>query len=204
MAIIAALVILLIAAPAAHAADHAIGGTAGWTNFGNVDYDTWSSAQKFKVGDNIVFNYGASHSVAEVSQSDYSSCDSSNAIQTYSDGATSIPLSAAGTRYFICPAAGHCSGGMKIAVKVDGGSSSGGGSPSTPATPTTPSESGSGSGSGSTTPSDSEPTTPSGSGGSSKKEPSETGSYGAATSVLYNVVFGSAVVLATTMVALLG
>ncbi|CAN0923021.1 Blue copper protein [Linum grandiflorum] len=199
MAIIAALAILLIAAPAALAADITVGGTTGWTNFGNVNYDTWSSGQKFKVGDNAVFNYGGSHSVAEVSKSDYDSCDASNAIQTYSDGATSIPLSAAGTRYFICPAAGHCSGGMKIAIKVDGASS--GGSPSTPAT--TPS--GSGSGSGSTTPSDSEPSTPSsGSGtGSSKKEPSYN--TGAATSgVLYNVVFGSAAVLATTMVALLG
>jgi hypothetical protein len=65
-----------------------------------------------------VFQYSAMHTVAEVSSSDYSACSSSNSLQSYSDQNTKIALTAPGTRYFICGAPGHCSGGMKVAVTV--------------------------------------------------------------------------------------
>ncbi|KAJ8900213.1 hypothetical protein K2173_024853 [Erythroxylum novogranatense] len=140
MATAIVLVVLVLAAPAVYAADHTVGGSSGWTNFG-TDYTTWSAGETFSVGDTLVFNYdGNTHGVSEVSQSDYNSCSSSNAIMTYNDGATTITLSKAGPMYFICPTAGHCSGGMKLAVNVGSASTTPtpGTSPSTPAT-TTPS-----------------------------------------------------------------
>ena len=72
-------------------------------------------------------------------------------ISSDNSGATTIPLKTAGTHYFICGVVGHCSGGMKLAVTVTGGSST------TPSGSSPPSSSGSGSG-GTTT----SPATPSG------------------------------------------
>ena len=69
-----------------------------------------------------MFNYGSSHNVDEVSESDYSGCTVGNSITTDNSGATTIPLKTAGTHHFICGVVGHCSGGMKLAVTVAGGS----------------------------------------------------------------------------------
>ncbi|BBN67484.1 uclacyanin 3 [Prunus dulcis] len=65
--------------PAVYGVQHTVGDTAGWES--NVDYVTWAA----------MFTYGASHSVDQVNQAGYSSCSSSNAIGTHSDGNTSIP-----------------------------------------------------------------------------------------------------------------
>lgn len=78
-----------------------------------------------------------------VSESDYNNCASSNALESHDDGNTRINLKAPGTQYFICPSAGHCPGGMKLAVTVVAASPSGtntpsGSPPSTPATTGTP------------------------------------------------------------------
>ncbi|GMN35237.1 hypothetical protein TIFTF001_005167 [Ficus carica] len=89
----------------------------------------------------IVFNYGSSHTVDEVSATDYSACSVGNAINSDSSGATTIPLKTAGTHYFVCGVPSHCGNGMKLAVTVKAGD----GSSATP-TPDT-------SGSGSTSPS---------------------------------------------------
>ena len=85
-----------------------------------------------------MFQYGASHNVAEVGSADYSACSATNSIQSYSDQDTKIELTKPGTRYFICGATGHCSGGMKLAVKVSPAATS---TPTAPAaTPEAPSE----------------------------------------------------------------
>lgn len=63
-----------------------------------------------------VFQYGPNHDVIEVNKADYDLCQANNALQTYTDGATTIPLAAPGKRYFICGTPGHCSQGMKIEV----------------------------------------------------------------------------------------
>ncbi|KAM7514546.1 hypothetical protein LguiA_004129 [Lonicera macranthoides] len=125
---------------------YTVGDSAGWAL--SVDYDTWTGGKTFKVGDSLVFNYGSSHTVDEVSKSDYSSCAVGNSITSDNSGATTISLKTAGTHYFICGVVGHCSGGMKVAVTVTGGSSttpsgssppssSGTGSTTTPGTPST-------------------------------------------------------------------
>nr|XP_043617633.1 blue copper protein-like [Erigeron canadensis] len=123
---------------------YTVGDSAGWSL--NVDYTTWTSDKTFKVGDSLVFNYGSSHSVDEVSSDDYGSCSAGNTIASYTSGPTTIPLNTTGTHYFICGVIGHCSGGMKLSVPVTGGgggtttspSGTGGSPPTKPTTPTAP------------------------------------------------------------------
>ncbi|XP_057424894.1 blue copper protein-like [Lotus japonicus] len=113
---------------------YSVGDTSGWA--AGADYSTWTSDKTFAVGDSLVFNYGAGHTVDEVKESDYKSCTTGNSLSTDSSGKTTIALKTAGTHYFICSVPGHCSGGMKLAVTVKGAASSttpssGKGSPST-------------------------------------------------------------------------
>ncbi|KAF7814795.1 uclacyanin-3 [Senna tora] len=134
------MLVLLLVAPTVYSVDHTVGGSSGWSLSG--DYATWAAGETFTVGDSLVFTYDSSHGVARVSESDYNSCTSSNAIQTYSGGNSKVSLSSAGKMYFICPTPGHCTsnGGMKLAVNVVAAASTtpnGGSSP--PATPSPPS-----------------------------------------------------------------
>ncbi|KAJ3680566.1 hypothetical protein LUZ60_016844 [Juncus effusus] len=146
---IAFLVVVIVAAAPVYGVDYTVGDTQGWTS--GVDYTTWAKGKSFNVGDSLVFQYSSFHNVDEVGQSDYSSCSSSNSLQSYSDQNTKITLSKPGTRYFICGTTGHCSAGMKLAVTVSSGSTT---TPSaTPTTPATPSDTPS------TTPDVSTPTT---------------------------------------------
>lgn len=131
----AGLVLLAVMAPA-FAVDHTVGDSSGWAS--GVDYTTWASDKTFKVGDTLVFQYGASHNVAEVGSADYSACSASNSIQSFSDQDTKITLTKPGTRYFICGVTGHCAGGMKLAVKVSPAATAT--TPAPAATPAAPSD----------------------------------------------------------------
>ena len=90
-----------------------------------------------------MFNYGSSHSVAEVSSSDYGTCSVANSIASYNNGPTTIALNTTGTHYFVCGVVGHCGSGMKVSVPVTADGGSGGASPTPSGTgsssPTTPS-----------------------------------------------------------------
>ncbi|KAE8075758.1 hypothetical protein FH972_014446 [Carpinus fangiana] len=99
----------------AMAANYVVGGpNGGWDT--TTSLQTWASSQSFSVGDNLIFQYAPNHDVLEVSKADYDSCQASNAIQSYNGGATTIPLSSPGNRYFICGTMGHCSQGMKVEI----------------------------------------------------------------------------------------
>ncbi|XP_061961288.1 uclacyanin-3-like [Populus nigra] len=189
--IASALLILVLAAPAAYAATtYTVGDSSGWTTFG--DYTTWVSGKTFTVGDSLLFKYSSTHTVAEVSKDDYDSCSTSNLGKTYTDGSSTVPLSTAGPMYFICSTSGHCSGGMKLAITVVAAS----GTPSTPTTPAPPVDDGS------TTPSTtsgSPPTAPS----TPVTPPPPSKADNGATSILYNMMLGVFLVFGTT-VALMG
>ncbi|XP_059313027.1 uclacyanin-3-like [Lycium ferocissimum] len=166
---VATLLFLLVASPVAFAANHIVGGSGGWSQSG--DYSTWAAGETFNVGDTLEFNYGGSHGVDVISKDDYDNCNTGNAIESHSDGKTTIKLSKAGPMYFSCPTFGHCQTGMKLAVNVKATStpSNSPTTPSTPATtPSTPSESDSpttpstGTPSVVNTPTKSSPTTPNG------------------------------------------
>ncbi|KAL4562937.1 hypothetical protein LXL04_026968 [Taraxacum kok-saghyz] len=135
--------ILAIASPSVFAVQHIVGDSSGWTNFG--DYTTWASSKTFNVGDTLLFNYGGSHAVSVVSKSDYDNCVTSNAINSYSDGTTTINLAQPGPMYFACPSFGHCSSGMKLAINVVSQSTTTptGGDNSSPPSSTNPSTPGS-------------------------------------------------------------
>ncbi|KAJ7948195.1 Blue copper protein [Quillaja saponaria] len=97
------------------AANYIVGGSnGGWDTSTNLQ--PWASSQTFTIGDNLIFQYTPNHDVAEVTKADYDSCLPSNPIQTYNDGASTIPLSSPGKRYFICGTMGHCSQGMKVEI----------------------------------------------------------------------------------------
>ncbi|XP_027094225.1 blue copper protein-like [Coffea eugenioides] len=113
------LILIAFAAVPSWATDYTVGDTSGWAL--GIDYTSWTGGKTFKVGDNLVFNYATSHTVDEVTQSDYGTCAVGNAISTDNTGATTIPLKTPGTHYFICGVVGHCGGGMKLSVTVTGG-----------------------------------------------------------------------------------
>ncbi|KAI5412745.1 hypothetical protein KIW84_057393 [Lathyrus oleraceus] len=99
----------------AMATNHIVGGpNGGWDT--SSDLQSWASSKQFSIGDNLVFQYQQNHDVVEVTKADYDSCQQTNAIQSYNDGATTIPLTSQGKRYFICGTIGHCSQGMKVEI----------------------------------------------------------------------------------------
>mgnify|MGYP004717402183 FL=1 len=65
-----------------------------------------------------MFQYSSYHSVSEVTQPNYEGCNTTNVLQTSSNGNTSIPLKNPGDRYFVCGNRLHCLGGMKLHVHV--------------------------------------------------------------------------------------
>ncbi|GLJ46850.1 hypothetical protein SUGI_0988270 [Cryptomeria japonica] len=98
------------------AAHFTVGDANGWdltTNFGD-----WLDGKKFHVGDTLGFKYTSTHNVVEVSKADYAACQAGNALKTYTDGQTTVPLKTAGKMYFICGVPGHCAGGMKVGITV--------------------------------------------------------------------------------------
>ncbi|XP_051125981.1 uclacyanin 1-like [Andrographis paniculata] len=112
------LVIIFISMEVGMGVDHSVGGSnGGWSQ--STDLASWAAGQQFHPGDNLVFLYGSSHSVLEVSPADFATCTTASPLRgPFSGGRTVIPLTAAGSRFFICGTAGHCLGGMKLQVDI--------------------------------------------------------------------------------------
>ncbi|KAF8412459.1 hypothetical protein HHK36_000423 [Tetracentron sinense] len=96
---------------------YTVGDNAGWDI--SSDLDTWSKGKSFEVGDVLLFQYSSTHSVNEVTKDSFNGCNMTNPLLSSSDGNTSIPLTAAGDRYFVCGNKLHCLGGMKLQVNVN-------------------------------------------------------------------------------------
>ncbi|KAI3728848.1 hypothetical protein L6452_17492 [Arctium lappa] len=132
MRILTSLVATTMLVGLALAVDHNVGSpNGGWDT--STDLGSWASSETFTVGDNIVFSYTPNHNVLEVSEADFDSCSTSSPISTDALTPTTIALTAAGSRYFICGTPGHCGQGMKVEIKTVAASSS------APPTTTTPS-----------------------------------------------------------------
>ncbi|XP_042064145.1 uclacyanin 1-like [Salvia splendens] len=58
------------------------------------------------------------HSVSEVTEGNYKGCNTTNVLQSISNGNTTFALTSPGERYFICGNRLHCLGGMKLHVHV--------------------------------------------------------------------------------------
>ena len=64
-----------------------------------------------------VFTYGPPHTVNELpSEADYKACSFDNSVSSDQSGNTAVTFDKAGTRYFACAAASHCSQGQKVAI----------------------------------------------------------------------------------------
>ncbi|GAA0168929.1 hypothetical protein LIER_43830 [Lithospermum erythrorhizon] len=108
------------------ASKYVVGGSQGWDE--STDFNSWSSGQTFKVGDELVFKYSSGlHSVNELAdEKAYKSCDVGSSLKSLNSGSDTIKLDKAGTRYFACGTSGHCDAGMKVKITTGngGGSSS--------------------------------------------------------------------------------
>ncbi|KAF8042463.1 hypothetical protein BT93_A0941 [Corymbia citriodora subsp. variegata] len=100
------------------ATTYTVGDTSGWDI--STDLDTWASSKTFTVGDVLSFQYPSSDSVEEVSKDSYDNCSTTNALQTFSNGNTSVPLTRPGPWYFISGNRLYCLGGMKLQLNVAG------------------------------------------------------------------------------------
>lgn len=65
-----------------------------------------------------VFQYSQYHSVSEVSKENYEGCNTTNVLQSSSNGNTSFALTRPGDRFFVCGNRLHCLGGMKLRANV--------------------------------------------------------------------------------------
>ncbi|MBA0761678.1 hypothetical protein Gotri_024292 [Gossypium trilobum] len=99
-----------------HAATYVVGDTSGWDI--STDIDSWATNKTFNVGDVLLFQYSSSHSVSEVNKESFETCNTTNSLTTFSNGNTTVTLSNAGKRYFVCGNKLHCLGGMKLQVNV--------------------------------------------------------------------------------------
>lgn len=81
---------------------------------------------------------GATHNVFAVSAADLASCNYANAITTYDTlGGATVPLTIAGTHYYICGIPGHCTGNMKVTIVVSAAAPAPASAPSSAPTPAT-------------------------------------------------------------------
>ncbi|RID47808.1 hypothetical protein BRARA_I04374 [Brassica rapa] len=98
---------------------HKVGGSAGWTTLGNVDYQKWTSSDIFTPGDSLLFVYNTQfHNVKQVSRRDFLSCNATSALATYNSGSDTVALKKPGHYYFLCGFPGHCQAGQKLHVLV--------------------------------------------------------------------------------------
>ncbi|XP_062087155.1 blue copper protein [Humulus lupulus] len=98
------------------ATTYTVGDTSGWDISSNLD--SWTNDKTFNVGDVLVFQYSSTHSVSEVAKENFESCNTTNVLNAYSAGNTTITLKKPGNMYFVCGNKLHCLGGMKIQLNV--------------------------------------------------------------------------------------
>ncbi|KAL6655146.1 hypothetical protein ACP70R_005972 [Stipagrostis hirtigluma subsp. patula] len=121
MAAVIVLLLVLAAArrPGAGATEYTVGDSEGWTNGPN--YLSWSQKHNFTAGDTLVFSYVApQHNVYRVTLDAFRTCEpaANETLRIWASGRDVVNLTAPGDYYFICNVAGHCLGGMKLAVAV--------------------------------------------------------------------------------------
>ncbi|KAM7485559.1 hypothetical protein LguiA_001568 [Lonicera macranthoides] len=115
----AMMVFVLLKVQVGNAAVYKVGGPAGWTTMGNIDYQKLADANTFHVGDTLIFTYLPTyHNVMQVTNAAYKSCNSSAPIATYRTGNDSITVTTGGHHYFLCGTPGHCQIGQKVDINV--------------------------------------------------------------------------------------
>ncbi|KAJ0042922.1 hypothetical protein Pint_18005 [Pistacia integerrima] len=116
------LLVTLSIALTTNATTYVVGDSSGWDI--SSDLDSWVQDKVFKVGDSLMFQYSSSNSVSEVKRKSFKACNTSDVLNTFSNGNTTVPLTQPGERYFISGNKLYCLGGMKLQVNVVGDASS--------------------------------------------------------------------------------
>nr|AAR15473.1 Cu2+ plastocyanin-like [Olimarabidopsis pumila] len=101
-----------------NATTYFVGDSSGWDI--SSDLESWTSGKRFSPGDVLMFQYASTHSVYEVAKDNYQSCNTTEAIRTFTNGNTTVALSKPGDRFFVCGNRLHCFGGMRLQVNVEG------------------------------------------------------------------------------------
>ncbi|XP_020587638.1 basic blue protein-like [Phalaenopsis equestris] len=119
MALKLALFIAMAVVPAiVGATDFLVGDEKGWTL--GVNYTKWAEGKKFKVGDNLVFNYAPGrHNVLAVGGAAFSSCNKTAETPPLTTGKDPVALNKAGRKWYICSIGDHCREGMKLFINVE-------------------------------------------------------------------------------------
>ncbi|XP_042503519.1 blue copper protein-like [Macadamia integrifolia] len=97
---------------------YTVGDTSGWDV--STDLNSWVKNKTFNVGDSLLFQYSSSYTVNEVTRDNFNACNVTRALQIYTGGNTTIPLTKPGDRFFVCGNKLYCLGGMKLQVHVNG------------------------------------------------------------------------------------
>ncbi|XP_024640003.1 stellacyanin isoform X2 [Medicago truncatula] len=95
------------------ATTYIVGDNSGWDISSNLE--TWVADKNFK----IVFQYSSTYSVDEVTKQNFDTCNTTKVLANYGNGNTTVPLTRAGDRYFVCGNKLYCLGGMKLHVHVE-------------------------------------------------------------------------------------
>ncbi|KAH9324914.1 hypothetical protein KI387_005092, partial [Taxus chinensis] len=116
---------LLSSSSSVEARDIIVGDDNGWSLNG-FNYTAWAQAQKFAVGDNLVFRYNSAlHDVYMVGGIAFKNCSTEKKLASFNTGNDSVALSMAGNMWFLCSVSGHCENGMKFKIKVVAAETSG-------------------------------------------------------------------------------
>ncbi|GAB2217481.1 hypothetical protein Droror1_Dr00000673 [Drosera rotundifolia] len=93
-----------------------VGGTSGWDL--STDIGSWAQGKTFVTGDVLWFQYASYNNVCELTNENYDVCNTTQPLQTYTGGNTTITLTHSGDWYFACGNQLYCLGGMKLRVNV--------------------------------------------------------------------------------------
>ncbi|KAL8096043.1 stellacyanin-like [Apium graveolens] len=115
------LLVVLCFSSTCTATTYMVGDNSGWDI--STDLGSWTNGKQFQVGDVLAFQYSSTHSVSKVKKESYDGCNTSNVLESSSNGNTSFTLAQPGDSYFICGNRLHCLGGMKLHVVTQGNSS---------------------------------------------------------------------------------
>ncbi|XP_028766881.1 basic blue protein-like [Neltuma alba] len=121
MALSRAIILALLAATfftaISMAEDFIVGDEMGWTV--GFDYQSWSANKVFRVGDRLIFKYGAGeHNVFVVTGTDFRNCSVPAASQGLTTGEDVIVLETPGRQWYLCGVGDHCQNGQKLFVNV--------------------------------------------------------------------------------------
>ncbi|PON54732.1 Phytocyanin domain containing protein [Trema orientale] len=111
------LIIMVAMLKGANAELYVVGDSFGWNTPPNTTfYSEWANSKTFEIGDDVLFNWTGTHTVAELStRAEYDNCTKPGIVF---DSGFTWNLFSNGSRFFICTVDDHCEHGMKVIITV--------------------------------------------------------------------------------------